>query len=311
MEGIQYYLSSKKTFTEDSEANKTGSSIEKDKTDWISVNGKDFAENNPDYATTAMPTTVFELNRQVSEYFCEYKIINIFYKDIDNDLVTIMVDQDLQAAYNSGYKVKNHLQLYIKAIKPSSQILASPIKGSESLLDQPPQFIKDCYFVPCYKCQQKNEYCHKCLGSGMLDAYEDPNLITIRSIIRKEMENYLPKLLNAISEENSTAIHNNVSCNNCGLYPIIGHRFKCSVCINFDFCQVCEKNTFHEHPFIKIRFPELAPKMIFCAVNEKKKNFKPKNRQCEPQTRLLCRFVRDVIGNEGDIHSPEEVFIKS
>jgi next-to-BRCA1 protein 1 len=56
----------------------------------------------------------------------------------------------------------------------------------------------------------------------------------------------------------------------------------------------------------------MAPKVILCAFDESKKKIqKPKNRQCEPQTRLLCRFVRDVVGNEGDAHAPGDVFLKS
>lgn len=33
--------------------------------------------------------------------------------------------------------------------------------------------------------------------------------------------------------------HTNVSCDACGMMPIVGRRFKCLVCANYDHCQAC------------------------------------------------------------------------
>jgi len=62
--------------------------------------------------------------------------------------------------------------------------------------------------------------------------------------------------------------HLNVACDGCGASPIIGIRYKCSVCKNFDFCETCEERVDHEHAFIKINRPEQAPEMIVTGVNE-------------------------------------------
>jgi hypothetical protein len=45
-----------------------------------------------------------------------------------------------------------------------------------------------------------------------------------------------------------------VRCNQCGSNPIIGSRFKCSICGNYNLCQNCEENSGykHGHPLIKI-----------------------------------------------------------
>jgi len=50
-------------------------------------------------------------------------------------------------------------------------------------------------------------------------------------------------------------IHYGIKCNGCGIYPIKGLRFKCTVCPDFNYCYNCEENEDHEHPFYKIRFP--------------------------------------------------------
>ena len=38
-----------------------------------------------------------------------------------------------------------------------------------------------------------------------------------------------------------------VSCDGCGMAPLIGQRYSCSTCGNYDLCSACEKKG-HEHP---------------------------------------------------------------
>ena len=53
--------------------------------------------------------------------------------------------------------------------------------------------------------------------------------------------------------------HKGIKCERCFIEPIIGYRYKCSVCNNYNLCSKCEEenqNTFfhnHEHDFIKMR----------------------------------------------------------
>jgi len=50
-------------------------------------------------------------------------------------------------------------------------------------------------------------------------------------------------------------IHEGVACDGCGMNPIKGIRFKCSVCPDFDLCSKCEVGSDHstQHPLLKIR----------------------------------------------------------
>jgi len=58
---------------------------------------------------------------------------------------------------------------------------------------------------------------------------------------------------NIISSQMIT--HNEVTCNGCMKQTIIGTRYKCLFCKDFDFCEDCEKNMPHDpnHSFIKIK----------------------------------------------------------
>jgi len=62
--------------------------------------------------------------------------------------------------------------------------------------------------------------------------------------------------------DQSAIIHERVECDGCGVAPITGIRYKCSVCPNFDYCDKCEMEKPHSHPFLKIRKPDQAPAFI-------------------------------------------------
>jgi len=51
--------------------------------------------------------------------------------------------------------------------------------------------------------------------------------------------------------------HSNVRCDGCNVFPIVGARFNCTVCPDFDLCAKCESASVHpaEHPLLKFRQP--------------------------------------------------------
>ncbi|EDQ84228.1 uncharacterized protein MONBRDRAFT_34778 [Monosiga brevicollis MX1] len=52
-------------------------------------------------------------------------------------------------------------------------------------------------------------------------------------------------------------LHRGISCNNCNAAPIVGKRFKCLNCIDYDVCEDCEPVDRHNprHVFVKINVP--------------------------------------------------------
>ena len=59
-------------------------------------------------------------------------------------------------------------------------------------------------------------------------------------------------------KKNEVSVHHGFICDGCGVGPIRGIRYKCTVCLDFDFCQKCEELNFetHNHAFLKIRHPK-------------------------------------------------------
>jgi uncharacterized CHY-type Zn-finger protein len=99
----------------------------------------------------------------------------------------------------------------------------------------------------------------------------------------------------------SNIIHSHVTCDGCGAHPIIGNRYKCTVCEDFDYCDQCEElnSETHKHPFLKIRKPEVAPVKILCAIREDMQEYHNSDvvkLQAEPnQTEGLFNKVKNTI----------------
>ena len=70
------------------------------------------------------------------------------------------------------------------------------------------------------------------------------------NLMRNQLEN------KNVSYKNNT-IHHGIKCNQCFQEPIIGYRYKCCECPNFNLCEKCEENNSkeeeHIHDFIKMK----------------------------------------------------------
>lgn len=72
------------------------------------------------------------------------------------------------------------------------------------------------------------------------------------------------------------AIHHGYICDGCQMGTIIGNRYKCTICDDFDYCDACEEKfrEQHKHPFLKIYNPTMAPISIKCSLSGNKENKK-------------------------------------
>lgn len=102
----------------------------------------------------------------------------------------------------------------------------------------------------------------------------------IRNLIQAELEKAVPGIFDKLMKETGDfellpeeskepqVVHSNITCDGCGMHPIVGHRYKCAVCEDFDYCTKCEETLGHDHPFLKIRKAGGAPAMIVTVLNE-------------------------------------------
>ena len=69
-----------------------------------------------------------------------------------------------------------------------------------------------------------------------------------------EMKEALKKISKYIIHQVEKPVHYMISCNGCGMNHIVGKRFKCTECENFNYCEKCEKmyRNIHGHPMIEV-----------------------------------------------------------
>lgn len=73
---------------------------------------------------------------------------------------------------------------------------------------------------------------------------------------------------NTVPKSTGTASHENITCDECGMCPVIGARYKCAVRKDYDLCEVCEANCDQPYAMIKIAKPSQTPVSIFIAFND-------------------------------------------
>ena len=90
------------------------------------------------------------------------------------------------------------------------------------------------------------------------------------------INNEILLLKNKNERSKCKTIHENIKCQRCFQEPIIGFRYKCSKCNNYNLCQNCEEdnsiNNDHPHLFLKIKNELLENTTILNEVKIKYSN---------------------------------------
>jgi hypothetical protein len=91
------------------------------------------------------------------------------------------------------------------------------------------------------------------------------------------------------------AVHDRVCCDGCNTNPIVGIRYKCGTCPDFDLCEKCESDfaDSHPHPLLKIRRPNMM-NGIFSCPNARNNVCKDQPKKEEPQVELKIQLESKV-----------------
>ena len=146
-----------------------------------------------------------------------------------------------------------------------------------------------------YKCAvcPNFDYCEKCLKEHTSD-HQHPfikiyhpkmKLASIKVVVDENCPKYnqpvkispcerklrAPNNFRNLTVDHDGPVHDQVTCDGCGMYPIIGCRYKCAICPNFDFCEKCEIKYYkeHSHPMIQLPSPEMKLYEVKCNLKER------------------------------------------
>lgn len=93
--------------------------------------------------------------------------------------------------------------------------------------------------------------------------------------VKEEVQKLLKGGLKDIFEDRrrcagqAQVVHKNYECDDCGVAPIVGIRYKCTRRDDFDLCEKCERKPEHrDATFLKIRKPHHAPAKLIVKYPE-------------------------------------------
>ena len=211
------------------------------------------------------------------------------YKDsaLEKEFEKIKMDEK-----NGGYKQKEESEILDK-LKDKEEIesLKNKLKNIQKLLEQEKENNKNKDNLIKERIKEIKNLKENLKGEPKINFDENKEIINLKENLKsneveiekqrnqieilqneknsnelkiKEYEDQVENLKNEISNIKKIpnpikceTVHEGIKCQKCFQEPIIGYRYKCSVCNDYDLCQNCEeKNSIsedHQHDFIKIR----------------------------------------------------------
>jgi len=248
------------------------------------------------------------LKKLMQNLYGNSKNFVIKYQDDDKDFITISCDLELKEAINllNSSKLAPVLRLYVTHIE--SPVVPKEIKPSITVTEKQneiPTQQKDNLNLP-----DQLQFCMK----------EIDNLAPqLKQAAMSFMTNFFTQ--QSITKSPFTTVHSGVTCDNCKISPIIGIRYKCANCDDYDLCATCEAKNIHnnDHVFIKLTKPVLRPwhttllQNVYVANSQlPTRNVCNNNNKKPPQgnTQYLARFVTDVTIPDGTEITANKKFIK-
>ena len=154
------------------------------------------------------------------------------YTDEEGDLVTIASDEELRLAYELA-RGKSVLKLELDEDGEGKSVAASVFAS---------------------------------FAATVKSAFRKGKTEVTKANLRRQFEKQLVKAeVSRMLGVPLPAQHDNTTCTLCKATPIIGVRYKCTVCPSTNLCELCEATTVHPHGLLKLRVPEnrVEPPSLF------------------------------------------------
>lgn len=163
-----------------------------------------------------------EIEKGINEYINQSKI-NLEKKDNEISKIKNDYENKINTIREECYKEieQKFSKIYEEKIK---QIYESAMNNSKTIYDNLISENKKQF-------EEEEKKRNQILNSNIL--------------MKSNMSNNISRL------SKCETIHKNIACNECKVFPIVGYRYRCLECPDYNLCEKCEKTVEHEHNFIK------------------------------------------------------------
>ena len=95
---------------------------------------------------------------------------------------------------------------------------------------------------------------------------------SIREMVKSKLKILEKSIIDDISKQPALEIqnvHKGIKCSSCGMKNIVGIRYKCTICKNYNLCEICEENIDHDedHVLLKIKEPIQSEEILEEKIN--------------------------------------------
>jgi hypothetical protein len=228
--------------------------------------------NNEIHRVPKLPTTLKSLQDTAKTIFGDLlpTPFTLKYQDSEGDLINLSSEEDLKTlleielpATTKSIKVFVNDSILNASILSQSIVITEPIKEIEISTQ------KSVEPIPSSNQADKKEELRDTVSDLIYENVpalanlvkeliaDNPNLLSSNQQPSQSQQFQKPQQNNNLntSQFSKGQVHEKVTCDGCGINPIIGFRYKCSVCPDYDYCEKCESSIEHAHPFLKIKEP--------------------------------------------------------
>ncbi|OMJ96030.1 hypothetical protein SteCoe_408 [Stentor coeruleus] len=222
------------------------------------------------------PETIKELQSIVLTLFSRENFL-ITYQDEEGDFISISTDCELK---NLLVKNKNKLSIKLNLKDSVQESVYDRIENLRQSLMQ--NISSDSLSTPdILSTNSRNSIQSIESLTENSSLQEKPLIIEVKSEVKEEAKIPVvetvkdktkgkklpkkPKVKKEIKPKKTSklkipknidlVVHQNIICDGCNIGPIVGIRYKCTTCHDFDLCENCEEKCNHSHPLIKIKVP--------------------------------------------------------
>ena len=225
----------------------------------------------------------------------------ITYKD-EGEWANLEVedDDDLELALAKAFS--NEAKAITFFIKTSKSVAQQDVKKPVEMEDEEMKQEEDEVPVKGKKNKVKNaKMPRKALKNLINSELEKQSKEVFNQLIKsKDLDGMLPEKEKTDEELAQDLVeHTGVTCDGCGVSPIKGIRYKCSVLKDFDYCQLCEERLNHEHAFLKIKENGGAPEVLVTILEGEEEKKGPETDMENLLKQFTNNFARGGRGGRG------------